>query len=261
MNGWRWFWILGIGFLGVWWGACAPASPAVSPLEGFSPLPAPVLPTPTPPPVPASPGGPSMESPPGETIEQARRDLAGRLGVPAEEIRVVEARAVLWPDTSLGCPEPDRAYAQVLTPGFRVVLEAQGRRYAYHGGLEGPLVLCPSERAREPAMERPGPSIPMPTPASGESGEGSMEEIIEQARRDLAGRLSVSVEEIRGVEARAVTWPDSSLGCPEPGRLYLQVLTPGYRVVLEARGQRYAYHAGRQGPPFLCPPDRAKEPY
>lgn len=156
-------------------------------------------------------------------------------------------------------------YAQVLTPGYRVVLEAQGQRYAYHGGPLGPLVFCPPERAREPVrepvMEQPGSSVPPPPPASEESGEGSMEEIIEQARRDLAGRLGVPVEEIRVVEARAVTWPDSSLGCPEPERLYLQVLTPGYRVVLEAQGQRYAYHAGRQGPPFLCPPDRAKEPY
>lgn len=90
--------------------------------------------------------------------------------------------------------------------------------------------------------------------------EFSLKEMIEQARQDLAARLGVPAAEIQVVEARAVTWPDSSLGCPEPGRMYLQVLTPGYRIVLEVRGQRYAYHAGRQGPPFLCPSGRAREP-
>lgn len=90
--------------------------------------------------------------------------------------------------------------------------------------------------------------------------EVPLREIGERARQDLAARLGLRIDEIRVVEARAVTWPDSSLGCPEPGRMYLQVLTPGYRVILEAQGQRYAYHAGRDGTPFLCPPDRTQEP-
>lgn len=88
----------------------------------------------------------------------------------------------------------------------------------------------------------------------------SLNEVIELARRDLAARLGLSTDEIQVIEVQAVTWPDSSMGCPEPGRMYLQVLTPGYRVILEARGQRYAYHAGRMGSPFLCPPDRARGP-
>lgn len=90
--------------------------------------------------------------------------------------------------------------------------------------------------------------------------ERSLNKVIELARQDLAARLGLPTDEIQVIEARAVTWPDSSLGCPEPGRMYLQVLTPGYRVILEARGERYAYHAGRGGSPFLCPPDRAREP-
>ncbi|WP_322802571.1 hypothetical protein [Thermoflexus sp.] len=90
--------------------------------------------------------------------------------------------------------------------------------------------------------------------------EPELEVRIEQARKDLAARIGVQEEEIRVVEAQAVTWPDSSLGCPERGRMYAQVLTPGYRIVLEIGGTRYAYHAGREGSPFLCPPDRAQEP-
>ncbi|GBD08231.1 hypothetical protein HRbin22_00464 [Candidatus Thermoflexus japonica] len=151
MNRWWKFWIVGLGLLGIGLGACAPARPEVSPLEGFSPLPAPPLPIPTQ--TPARSGGPAVEFSLKEMIEQARQDLAARLGVPAAEIQVVEARAVTWPDSSLGCPEPGRMYLQVLTPGYRIVLEVRGQRYAYHAGRQGPPFLCPSGRAREPVGE------------------------------------------------------------------------------------------------------------
>ena len=44
-------------------------------------------------------------------------------------------------------------------------------------------------------------------------------------------------------------WRTSSLGCifitgscPQPGFMYAQVITPGYRVVLEYAGKQYIYH-------------------
>ena len=53
------------------------------------------------------------------------------------------------------------------------------------------------------------------------------------------------------VEDNEVEWPDSSLGCPKPGMVYLQVITPGRLIVLEVAGTRYEYHAGADAP-FLC---------
>ena len=73
----------------------------------------------------------------GETI---RVPAEGWLDVPTEDITVVKALAVTWPDRSLGCPEPGMAYIQVQVDGALVVLEAGGRRYEYHGG--DPLALC-----------------------------------------------------------------------------------------------------------------------
>ena len=67
-------------------------------------------------------------------------DLAGRLGIAAADVTVVDARAVTWGDSSLGCPEPGMMYTQQLVDGTLVVLEAGGRRYEYHGG--DPLALC-----------------------------------------------------------------------------------------------------------------------
>lgn len=128
--------------------ACAPIAGGMreSPLTGFSPLPAPARPAATP-----TPGGVTMSPTLEALVARAKADLAARLGLSEAEIQVVEAQAVTWPDSSLGCPEPGRMYLQVLTPGYRIVLEAGGRRYAYHAGREGLPFLCPPERARPPA--------------------------------------------------------------------------------------------------------------
>lgn len=73
---------------------------------------------------------------------------------------------------------------------------------------------------------------------------------------DLANRLSVDPATIVVTDEREVTWPDTSLGCPEPGLQYLQQLTNGVLLVLEAGGTRYEYHGGAGRPPFLCPNPR-----
>jgi hypothetical protein len=53
---------------------------------------------------------------------------------------------------------------------------------------------------------------------------------------------------VRLIRVEAREWSDASLGCPKPGQMYAQVITPGYLVVLEAGGQRLEYHtdAGRR---------------
>jgi hypothetical protein len=77
--------------------------------------------------------------------------------------------------------------------------------------------------------------------------------LIEKAKKDLAKRLSVAATEISVAQAGEVVWPDSSLGCPQEGMAYAQVLTPGYLVILEYANSKYGYHAGRGGEVFYCP--------
>ncbi|HSN71810.1 MAG TPA: hypothetical protein VLT59_09870 [Steroidobacteraceae bacterium] len=83
--------------------------------------------------------------------DRAMADLAQRLSVPKAEIRLVSARSVDWPSSALGCPQPDRMYATVLTPGYEIVLETRGKQYHYHAGRQGEPFLCPSERREPPA--------------------------------------------------------------------------------------------------------------
>jgi hypothetical protein len=44
--------------------------------------------------------------------------------VPVEQLIEVRVESIEWSDPSLGCPEPDRAYAQVIVPGYVVVVTA-----------------------------------------------------------------------------------------------------------------------------------------
>ena len=88
---------------------------------------------------------PTEVKPPPEAeraVQLAREDLAQRLNLSPDATRLVSVEAVDWPDTSLGCPQPGMMYAQVITPGFKVVLEAAGEEYEYHTDEGRFVVLC-----------------------------------------------------------------------------------------------------------------------
>jgi hypothetical protein len=71
----------------------------------------------------------------------------------------------------------------------------------------------------------------------------------------LAGELGISPDEITIQSFEPVDWPDTSLGCPEPGMMYAQVITPGYAFVLEAAGEQYEVHTDQTGESVaLCGP-------
>jgi hypothetical protein len=57
-----------------------------------------------------------------DPVQLAMATVAEQLQVPLELLTVLRVEPTDWSDASLGCPEPDRAYAQVITPGFLVVV-------------------------------------------------------------------------------------------------------------------------------------------
>ncbi len=59
------------------------------------------------------------------------------------------------------------------------------------------------------------------------------------ARQVIAEFLSLPMTEVTLVSLEAREFNDSSLGCPEPGMSYQQVLTAGHRAVVEAEGRRF----------------------
>jgi hypothetical protein len=63
------------------------------------------------------------------------------------------------------------------------------------------------------------------------------------ARHDLAAKLAVEERKIATKSVKPTTWPDASLGCPEAGKMYAQMETPGFVIELAAGGKTYRYHA------------------
>ncbi|MGH2562500.1 MAG: hypothetical protein ACRDJH_25860, partial [Thermomicrobiales bacterium] len=75
-------------------------------------------------------------------VDVALADAATQLGVDASAVTVTTIEAREWPDASLGCPKPGEFYAQVVTPGYLIVVEAAGEALEYHGDESGNVVLC-----------------------------------------------------------------------------------------------------------------------
>ncbi len=75
---------------------------------------------------------------------------------------------------------------------------------------------------------------------------------MEHARIDLAERLGTQPDVVEVVTVEAVTWPDGSLGCPQPGMAYTEMLVEGLRIQLAHDGTIYFYHSGGSEPPFFC---------
>lgn len=167
-------------------------------------------------------------------IEKAVKDITQRTGLAASAVQVVEVEAVDWPNSCLGCAKDGEMCLEVITPGYRLVLQTDGHTFEYHTNAER-VVLCLEEAKASMSVQDPSPQV-VPLVVS-----------------DLADRLEIAAEAVSVVEVEEVTWPDSSMGCPQPGYMYLQVITPGYRIVLEAQGQTYNYHTDSAGHFVLCP--------
>ncbi len=67
--------------------------------------------------------------------------------------------------------------------------------------------------------------------------------VVDIAKKDLAQRLNITAREIKLIKQELVNWRDTSLGYPEKGMMYTQQITPGFRIILEARNKTYEYHS------------------
>lgn len=190
------------------------------------------------------PGGGLSVAPPAGLVEAAQRQLARYLKLAPEQVVLQSANKQEWPDGALGCPQPGMAYPQVLTEGFRLIFTnpAQTASYDVHTAM-GPaqMVLCQDGKAADLSVAE-NSAAAAPPPGETAPVDPAATPAVDAAKAALAQEIGVKPEQIAVVSVEPVEWGDSSMGCPQPGRVYLQVITPGYRVVLEAQGQRYEYH-------------------
>ena len=117
------------------------------------------------------------------------------------------------------------------------MLRVEEREYEFRGDGRR-LILC---RVGE---ETVGEQV-WPEPEAEGKAPDPQRALVDQAIADLARRLQVSPEAVQVRRVEAVEWPDTSLGCPEPGMMYAQVITPGYRIILAVGEELHEYHASR----------------
>jgi hypothetical protein len=123
--------------------------------------------------------------------------------------------------------------------------------------LIGAAVLMLAMACAPAAQPTPGTTpTPDPTPTPETTPIPPQTDLPEIITRpifeDVAERTGVDFAEINVVRAQAVTWPDPSLGCPEPGMVYPQVIVDGYWLVLEVDGTEYDYRGSGVGEFILC---------
>ena len=82
--------------------------------------------------------------------------------------------------------------------------------------------------------------------------EPEINPLVELAIQDLATRLNLDPELVTVIDIKPVTWPDSSLGCPQEGMMYAQVETDGYLIHVLADSQLYEYHTDTSQFFILC---------
>lgn len=91
------------------------------------------------------------------------------------------------------------------------------------------------------------PPTPSPVPVPPEASQA-----VDAALQDAAAHLSVSRDQLKVSQVASQQWNDASLGCPQPGQLYSQIVTPGFVVMITSGSHQLEYHTDTRGRVTLC---------
>jgi len=171
-------------------------------------------------------GTPEAENAADAATAAAVGHLANELGVAEAEIEVVSVEATEFSDSCLGLGQPNESCLQAITPGWLVMLAAEGQEYEVHTDETGEQVRIAPETTESAAD---------PDAATA------------AAVAHLANELSVAEAEIEVVSLEAAEFSDSCLGLGQPNESCLQAITPGWLVMLGVEGQVYEVHTDETG--------------
>lgn len=163
-------------------------------------------------------------------------DLATDLGISSNRIQLVMVEEDTWSRRTLACDfsatvpisvvvdNPDRE-----VEGFRFVLLLGNTLYEYHTEGTERFILCPE-------MEQ----------ASGElliAIDSVAADIFRLVQARVADELDISTRRVQLVDIQAMTWHDTSLGCPQVNQDYSTLEIDGYRIVVIAGENEYIFHS------------------
>lgn len=143
--------------------------------------------------------------------------LAEKLNLSTDQITMISSETVTWPDGCLGVQKLGVMCTQAEVPGYKIILEADGKKYEYHTNVDGTVVVA----------------------FDGEQPSGSVEDVV---AKQLAQNLGLDESDVSVVSNSEVEFGDACLGVAMPDVMCAQVVTPGRIIVLEANGTQYEYH-------------------
>ena len=191
---------------------------------------------------------------PPEVAEQVLDD-ATRAGGGYEPI-ISDTKEVRFSDASADCPSSDPQPGGET--GYQITVDVGSRELNYLVTGDGEVLVC-AESGLRPLEAVEGAMGDDPSDGAGTTLAGGGDEydsespadavspgvltqaLLDAIVADAAQRAGVAPSEVVVLSSEQQIFNDSSLGCPEPGRVYTQVLTPGHRVLVDAGGETYDY--------------------
>src|SRR6266498_1562019 len=113
--------------------------------------------------------------------------LSEKLSLPVDKITLVSTEAVTWPNGCLGIVRMGVLCTQAEVPGFKIILEADGKKYEFHTNQDGSIVML----------------------AEGAQDSAAVEEI---AIKQLAANLGLKESDISVVSNTTIEFNDACMG-------------------------------------------------
>lgn len=95
----------------------------------------------------------------------------------------------------------------------------------------------------------PGEEIPASVPT-----ELAAPEFVQSLTTSLASELQIDTKDVELVSVEKVQWRDSCLGVERKGMMCMEVITPGYLIVIKTPNGVYEAHTNEDGTAFLFIP-------
>ncbi len=85
-----------------------------------------------------------------ELIALARRQVVRTHGANDADVKLVDVASVMWPDTALGCPQPNTAYPAGSHDGYRIVVAAGTTQYIFHSDFDHVIECAAADEVLPP---------------------------------------------------------------------------------------------------------------
>jgi hypothetical protein len=109
------------------------------------------------------------------------------------------------------------------------------------------ITLCLAACSTTSPPPTPGPTAQATAAVTPEAAAA-----VDAAKQDAAAHLGVNPDQLNVAQVDSREWADASLGCPQAGQLYSQVITPGFYIVITSGNRQLEYHTDTRARVQLC---------